>query len=147
MVHGLKLGSTELGYPTANLEVEDKNKIIPGDGIYAVYVQVSHESLVVSHQSSVVSHKEQGTNNSDLSLTTNDYRLFKGMMSIGMNPTVEGKGRSMEVHIFDFDQDLYGKKVTVLFHQKFRDEMKFTNMAELRKQLDKDKELSLKLLA
>lgn len=150
VVHGLKLGSTELGYPTANLEVEDKNKLIPGDGIYAVYVSVEG----IRDKESGISTPGSQLTTSDLPLTTGSLPLtpyslplYKGMMSIGMNPTVEGKGRSMEVHIFDFDQDLYGKKITVLFHQKFRDEVKFTNMAELRKQLDKDKELSLKLLA
>jgi len=115
VVHGLKLGSTELGYPTANLDIDDKNKIIPGDGIYAVY-------------------------------TNYEGKRYKGMMSIGMNPTVEGKGHSMEVNIFDFNQNIYGKDLEVSFYKKIRNEEKFTGMEALKKQLDKDKEVSLNLL-
>jgi len=116
VVHGLNLGGKELGYPTANLEVEDTNKIIPGDGIYAVYVIY-------------------------------DGKRHKGMMSIGLNPTVEGKGRSMEVHIFDFDHIIYDKHLTVLFHKKIRNEEKFSSMDALKQQMDNDKEVTLKLLA
>ncbi|HXP53040.1 MAG TPA: bifunctional riboflavin kinase/FAD synthetase [Bacteroidia bacterium] len=116
VVHGLNLGGKELGYPTANLEVEDQNKIIPGDGIYAVYA-------------------------------TYEGKKYKGMMSIGFNPTVEGKGRSMEVHIFDFDSNIYDKHLSVFFYKKIRNEEKFDSMAALKKQLDNDKEVTLKLLA
>jgi len=115
VVHGLKLGSTELGYPTANLDIDDKNKIIPGDGIYAVYANY-------------------------------EGKRHKGMMSIGMNPTVEGKGHSMEVNMFDFNQNIYGKDLEVSFYKKIRNEEKFTGMEALKKQLDKDKEVSLNLL-
>jgi riboflavin kinase/FMN adenylyltransferase len=124
VVHGLNIGGKELGYPTANLEVEDQNKIIPGDGIYAVYVT--------------------DLTTDDRPLTT---PLYKGMMSIGLNPTVEGKGRSMEVHIFDFDNDIYDKHLTVLFHKKIRNEEKFSSMDALKRQMDNDKEVTLKLLA
>jgi riboflavin kinase/FMN adenylyltransferase len=134
VVHGLNLGGKELGYPTANLEVEDQNKIIPGDGIYAVYVQLSEQSSVISGQSSLTTDNRQ--------LTT-----YKGMMSIGFNPTVEGKGRSMEVHIFDFDANIYDKHLTVFFYKKIRNEEKFDSIAALKKQLDNDKEVTLKLLA
>ena len=116
VIHGLKLGSTELGYPTANLEVEDTNKIIPADGIYAVFAEYSG-------------------------------KRYKGMMSIGINPTVKDKGRSMEVNIFDFNEDIYGKDLQVYFCKKLRNEEKFESMQALRLQLDKDKEETLKLLA
>ena len=135
VVHGLKLGGKELGYPTANLEVTDTNKIIPGDGIYAVYVKIEG-----------IRDKEQGISNPALPLTPYSLPLLKGMMSIGLNPTVEGKGRSMEVHIFDFDSNIYDKELSVFFYKKIRNEEKFESMAALRKQLDNDKEVSLKLL-
>jgi riboflavin kinase/FMN adenylyltransferase len=135
VVHGLNIGGKELGYPTANLEVEDQNKIIPGDGIYAVYVSVEG-----------IRNKEQGVSK-DISLTPYSIPLFKGMMSIGLNPTVEGKGRSMEVHIFDFDNTIYDKHLTVLFHKKIRNEEKFSSMDALKRQMDNDKEVTLKLLA
>jgi riboflavin kinase/FMN adenylyltransferase len=116
VVHGLNLGGKELGYPTANLEVLDKSKIMPADGIYAVYV-------------------------------TYNGKKNKGMMSIGLNPTIEGKGRSMEVHIFDFDSNIYDKQLSVSFYKKIRNEEKFSSMDALKKQMDNDKEVTLKLLA
>jgi riboflavin kinase/FMN adenylyltransferase len=140
VVSGMRLG-TELGYPTANLEVENKHKLIPCDGIYAVYVNVEGARS-----------KEQGisytalSQNSDLSLTTYPLPLFKGMMSIGMNPTIENKGRSMEVHIFDFKQDIYNKHLRISFYKKIRNEEKFETLADLKRQLDKDKETVLGLL-
>jgi len=122
VVRGMQLG-TELGYPTANLEVENKHKLIPADGIYAVYVQLeANDHLPIA----------------------NSY--LKGMMSIGLNPTIEGKGHSMEVHIFDFNKDIYNKNLRVSFYKKIRNEEKFSGLEALKKQLDKDKETVLGLL-
>ncbi len=115
VVAGMKIGSKELGYPTANLETEDKQKLSPADGIYAVYVYY-------------------------------EGKKYKGMLSIGMNPTIENKGRSIEVNIFDFNENIYGKTIRVGFHQKIRNEEKFNSLAELKAQLDKDKEVSLRIL-
>jgi len=128
VVRGLQIGSTELGYPTANLEVTDTTKVMPADGIYAVYVHISDQSSVISGQSL---------------LTTT---LYKGMLSFGHNPTVEGKGRSMEVHIFDFSDNIYDKELVVFFSKKIRDEEKFTTMDALKRQMDNDKEVALKIL-
>jgi riboflavin kinase/FMN adenylyltransferase len=142
VIHGLKLGSTELGYPTANLEVEDSHKIIPADGIYAVYASVEGTRNNEQGISSVTTEKAVDT----FPLTPYHLPLFKGMMSIGMNPTVKDKGRSMEVNIFDFNEDIYGKELQVFFFKKLRNEEKFESMEALRLQLDKDKEDTLKLL-
>ena len=114
VVEGLKLGRT-IAYPTANIVVEDKYKLIPADGIYAVKIK-------------------------------QDNVLYGGMLSIGNNPTVVGKGRSIEVNIFDFDKDIYGQEVTIYFIERLRDEVKFNNLEELKEQLMKDKVNSLKLL-
>ena len=116
VVKGLQIGGTKLGYPTANLEVLDSSKVMPEDGIYAVYVDYEGKRL-------------------------------KGMLSVGMNPTVEGKGRSMEVHMFDFKERIYDKHLTVFFYRKIRDEEKFRNIQALKRQMDNDKEVALKLLA
>lgn len=70
-----------------------------------------------------------------------------GMMNIGYNPTVAGKDKSTEVHFFDFDQDLYGKEIQVDILHRIRDEHKFESVDALRKQLQKDKETSLSLIA
>jgi riboflavin kinase / FMN adenylyltransferase len=136
VVHGLKLGSTKLGYPTANLEIDFENKIVPADGIYAVYINIER-----------VRSKEQGISNTDdLPLTPYPLPLYKGMMSIGMNPTIENKGRSMEVNIFDFNQDIYGKTVKVSFVKKIRNEEKFNTLDELKAALARDKEICLGIL-
>lgn len=61
-----------------------------------------------------------------------------GMMNIGTNPTVSGKARSIEVHFFDFDSDIYGKSLKIEFLHWLRSEQKFENLKALKKQLSKD---------
>ncbi len=113
VVPGLKLGRT-IGYPTANIVVEDKYKLIPGEGIYAVKVKTGSV-------------------------------IYEGMLSIGNNPTVARKGRSIEVNIFDFDKDIYGSDITIYFVERMRDEQKFKDLDELKVQLAKDKENALRI--
>lgn len=74
-------------------------------------------------------------------------QVVHGMMNIGFNPTVDGKERSKEIHFFDFDEDLYGKKIQVELLDRIRDEYKFTSIEALRSQLIKDKETSLSIIA
>lgn len=112
---GQKLGRT-IGYPTANISVDDKYKLIPADGVYAVKVE----------------HKG---------------KMYGGMLNIGNNPTIAGKGRSIEVHIFNFDQDIYGDDATIYFIKRLRDEAKFNGLDELKAALAKDKTNSLKILS
>jgi riboflavin kinase/FMN adenylyltransferase len=107
-----------IGYPTANLEIAEKNKLIPANGVYSVTAEL------------------EGDNN-----------LFKGMMNIGMRPTVNGQSRAIEVHLFDFDQDIYGRHLTVRLHHYLRAEQKFTGLPALQEQLHKDKLRSIELLA
>ncbi|MFY9309780.1 MAG: bifunctional riboflavin kinase/FAD synthetase [Bacteroidia bacterium] len=113
VVEGLKLGRT-IGYPTANIVVDDTYKLIAADGIYAVKL------------------KHKG-------------KMYSGMLSIGNNPTVEGKGHSIEVNIFDFNETIYGDTVTVYFIERLRDEQKFDSLEELKKQLKKDEADSLRI--
>ncbi len=70
-----------------------------------------------------------------------------GMMNIGYNPTVSGTEKSIEIHFFDFENDLYGQKIQVDILDRIRDEHKFNSLEELRKQLEKDRETSLSLLS
>ncbi|TAL61423.1 MAG: bifunctional riboflavin kinase/FAD synthetase [Bacteroidetes bacterium] len=115
VIKGKGLGK-ELGYPTANMVVEDKYKLIPADGIYAVTVEIEN-------------------------------KVYKGMMSIGVNPTISENGtKSVEVNIFDFDKEIYGENIRIFFRQRLRDEKKFENMDALKKAIDGDKEKSLKIL-
>jgi len=115
VVHGDKLGR-KLGYPTANLRSLDEEKIIPGNGIYAVYAE------------------------------TADKVLHKGMMSIGFRPTVDGKKRVVEVNLFDFDQEIYDQELKVFVKKYLREEVKFNGLDELIAQIGKDKIESLKVL-
>jgi riboflavin kinase / FMN adenylyltransferase len=117
VINGDKLGR-ELGYPTANIRIEDPEKIIPGDGIYAVYAELADEPSV----------------------------KYKGMMSIGFRPTVDGKNRVIEVNLFDFNRDIYGKKLRIYTAKYLRPEAKFDSLPALIEQIGKDKLESLKVL-
>ncbi len=118
VIEGNKLGRT-IGYPTANLHISSEEKLIPGNGVYAV--------TVVNRESSVVSY-------------------LKGMMNIGVRPTVDGKKRVIEVNIFDFDEDIYGQTLQVHVHHYLRGEVKFNGLDELKAQLQKDKLTAIELL-
>lgn len=115
VVHGQKLGRT-LGYPTANLQIENSHKLIPKIGVYAVY------------------------------MLWEGKKVF-GMLSIGKNPTIEGKGESIEVYFFDFSSDLYGKEIRLYFIDFIRDEVKFPSLEALKAQLKKDEDSCKWLIA
>ena len=114
VIPGDRLGRT-LGYPTANLEYTDADKIRLGHGVYAVNVEMEEYS-------------------------------GKGMLSIGMRPTLTNSGERVEVNIFDFDQDIYGKTLQVHVHHFLREQKKFASVDELKEQLFRDKQTSLGLL-
>lgn len=109
VVEGQKLGRT-IQYPTANIEASDPDKIIPGYGVYAVLVNVWDKT-------------------------------YQGMLNIGNRPTVNHNAdhRTVEVNLFDFDEDIYGEHIEVVFYRKLREEQKFGSLDELRAQLAKDK--------
>jgi riboflavin kinase/FMN adenylyltransferase len=127
VVDGDKLGR-KLGYPTANLKIMDDEKIHLGDGIYAVYIEFRVSGFKYSE------------------LKTKNSKLYKGMMSIGFRPTVDGKKRVVEVNIFDFDKDIYGETIRIYVKKYLRAELKFNNLDELTKQIGQDKVESLKTL-
>ena len=70
-----------------------------------------------------------------------------GMMNIGYNPTVNGTSKTIEVHFFDFDENLYGEKLQIDLLSRLRDEKKFASLEELKSQLAKDKEKSLQFIS
>ena len=127
VVDGDKLGR-KLGYPTANLKMKDEEKLIPGNGIYAVYG-------IVRRSPSDAQPIRWGPSD-----------RMKGMMSIGFRPTVDGKKRVIEVNLFDFDKDIYGQELTVFVKKYLRQEIKFDGLEALVKQIDADKVESLKVL-
>lgn len=75
--------------------------------------------------------------------TQYDGKLLYGMMSIGFNPTVQGSNRTIEVHLFDFDSDLYGETLRVEILQRLRDEEKFDSIEDLKLQIERDQTASL----
>ena len=119
VIHGDKRGRT-IGFPTANLKMEDKEKLIPGNGVYAVRCAIRH--------------------------TPSAFRNFNGMMNIGVRPTVDGVRRMVEVNIFDFDEDIYGEMIKVEMVKRLRDEKKFDGLDELKQQLQNDKQAAMQAL-
>jgi riboflavin kinase/FMN adenylyltransferase len=75
-------------------------------------------------------------------------RQLKGVVNIGVRPTIakENTQRRLELHLFDFDEDLYGQSIEVSFIQKLRDEQKFDSLAELKSQIGRDEARSRQLL-
>jgi riboflavin kinase/FMN adenylyltransferase len=131
VVDGNKLGRT-LGYPTANLRIENEEKLIPGNGIYAVQAEI------VNRQSENGKRKTENPESSS--------RLLKGMMSIGVRPTIGGTDRVIEVNLFDFNEDIYGVTLRVYVKKYLRSEVKFNGLDALVEQLAKDKEDTLRVL-
>ena len=127
---GNKLGRT-IGYPTANLQPQIEDKLIPGNGVYAVYAEIKTEDDGGSKY---------------LPPSRLSPLPYKGMMNIGTRPTVDGSKRVIEVNIFDFDADIYGQVIRVAVKKYLRSEVKFNGLEELKMQLHKDKEESLKVL-
>lgn len=107
VVKGKQLGRT-IGFPTANIQIEEDYKLIPKNGVYAV--------------KTIIDQKE----------------VF-GMMNIGFNPTVNGEKQTIEVHLFDFDADIYGQKIEVSLLHYLREEQKFGSVDLLKAQLNQDK--------
>ena len=141
VVHGNKLGR-KLGYPTANLKIENEEKIVPGNGIYAVYAEISSE-IRIANGEKVESLKLQSPS---FSIPSTHYALLKGMMSIGFRPTVDGKKRVIEVNLFDFDKEIYDQTLKVYVKKYLREEVKFNSLEDLVKQIDQDKINSQKVL-
>ena len=106
----------KIGFPTANLRVDFPYKLIPSIGVYAVRVQVAGQQ-------------------------------WKGMLSIGYRPTINnGNDLSIEVHILDFQGDIYNQKMRLEFIEFLRPEIKFDSIDELIAQMHKDKEETIKVL-
>ena len=106
----------KIGFPTANLQPLHPDKLIPGMGVYAVLVEWKEKT-------------------------------YRAMMNIGMRPTMEnGSEISLEVHILDFEEDIYHQEIKVKFIHKIRDEIKFDSIEQLIQQLKKDKEFVVSLI-
>jgi riboflavin kinase/FMN adenylyltransferase len=107
VVQGSRVGR-EIGFPTANIQVNERFKLIPADGVYAVQVAWKEGFL-------------------------------SGMLNIGVRPTVDSqKRKSIEVHLLDFDEDIYGKELQVRFIKRIREERQFESLEALKQQLEID---------
>ena len=106
----------ELGFPTANFIPIEKNQLIPANGVYCIRGRINGNSLY-------------------------------GMCNLGVRPTFDETDFVMEVHFFQNKvDDIYSKIITVEFLERVRDEKKFSNPKELIKQLEKDKEICMRLI-
>ena len=114
---GKGIGKT-IDFPTANLQIEENYKLIPKNGVYVVSAKL-------------------------------DGKIVFGMMNIGFNPTVNGDGSKqfIEIHFFEFDEDLYGRKIQVDILQRIRDEEKFDSVEALKNQLKKDQETAKSIIS
>ena len=112
---GEHIGST-LGFPTANLEPEDPDKLIPAPGVYAVEAILGYGFV------------------------------RPAMMNIGTRPTFGGQKQTLEVNIFDFDGDLYDHEIAVYFADRLREERRFDSPEALKAQLEEDKKRALEIV-
>ena len=105
-----------LGFPTANMQLYEPLKLVPANGVYAVQVQVLGQS-------------------------------FKGVCNIGTRPTVGlGGGRTIETHILDFDQEIYGLDLRIAFCARLRDERRFDSLDLLKEQLARDRQKAAEIV-
>ena len=113
VVTGDRIGRA-MGFPTANIQLQDERKLLPAAGVYAVEVCIEGET-------------------------------YGGMLNIGVRPTVSCSGIvRVEVHIFDFDRDIYHREIKIALMARIRGERKFDGVNELASQLKRDREECLK---
>jgi riboflavin kinase / FMN adenylyltransferase len=105
-----------IGYPTANIKPLDADQLVPANGVYAVRIKRQEQE-------------------------------YKGMLNIGVKPTVTTENKpTIEVNIFDMDEDLYGEQLEVFFVERLRAEEKFPSLDILKEQLARDRQQALAIL-
>lgn len=109
VVDGNKIGR-DIGFPTANIQIDHDFKLLPKEGVYIVEAEI-------------------------------DQQKYPAMLNIGFKPTLNQpeKSLSIEAHIIGFADNIYKKSITISFHQRIRDELKFENIEQLKNQLFSDK--------
>jgi riboflavin kinase/FMN adenylyltransferase len=115
VVHGAKKGR-ELGFPTANIRLGDADKLLPREGVYAVYGRVGSERV-------------------------------PGLLHLGPRPTFRGLPPSVELHLLDWEGDLYGSEVRVEFCSLLREIRPFASAEALIEQMRRDAEAGRAALA
>lgn len=114
VVHGMNRGGRLLGFPTANIKLEDE--LFPRKGVYAIRVEL-------------------------------DGKVLPGVANIGKNPTFGNDALSVEAHLFDFSENIYGRNIRVHFIQRIRTERKFNGLEELKERIAIDIQLARTILS
>lgn len=114
VVAGNKIGRN-IGFPTANLDLNNNHKLVPGQGVYATLVKIGDS-------------------------------VYKAMTNIGYRPTIDADRLTIEANIFDFNEDIYDKEITLSFIERIRDEKRFASLGDLQLQLASDKIVTAKIL-
>jgi riboflavin kinase/FMN adenylyltransferase len=136
VVKGAQIGRT-IGYPTANIATHSRHALVPSDGIYAATIFIENDAETehnVTQNRSLIANK------------THNPSLRQGnicSLYIGNRPTLNGKNKTIEAFIFDFDADIYGKNVRIEIVDKIRDDMKLDGLDALKAQITKDNEAVL----
>ena len=112
VIKGKQIGRT-IGFPTANIEIQEPLKLLPKNGVYIVKCLINNQ-------------------------------VVNGIMNIGNRPTVNGTSQSIEVHLLNFDKDIYGLEITVKMIDFIRNEQKFENLDQLKSQIQNDKIQAIK---
>ena len=128
VAHGMNRGGKLLGFPTANLNLEQR-LLLPKSGVYAVLAEVDPKV-----------HTLPGV------CTGSGGRYIKGVANVGTNPTFGDESLRVETHLLDFHSDIYGKPFRVHFIQRLRDERKFNGVTELIEQIRRDSDKARDIL-
>lgn len=129
VIKGQQLGRT-IGFPTANLQLPTE-KFLPRQGVYAVRVFVEEAKEIASWQDG------ESIDSESLCVHSTPSSAL-GVMNIGYRPTVNGTYPTVEVHLLDWSDDLYGKTMTVQLEKFLRTEQKFTSLEALKAQIQID---------
>ncbi len=128
--HGDKRGRA-LKFPTANFSL--KGYQVPAYGVYAV--------------TAVIEKKDAPFHGETETISNVDLPVFKGVANIGIRPTIGKRTVMAEVHLFDFDKEIYGSRLCINLHHYMRGEKKFNSVDSLKSQISKDVDTAKKILA
>src|SRR4029078_8422427 len=113
-----KLGR-DIGFPNANINVAENYKLIPAAGIYALTANIDDSS----------------------------FKELKGMLYIGKRPVVKGTEKRIEVNFFDFNEQIYGKRIEIFFKDRIRGDEHFESLDKLKEKMKEDKKRATKILS
>lgn len=125
VVKGDQIGR-QIGFPTANLNINESHKLIPAYGIYAVEVEIFDSRPSINATEYVIPSPQQ---------------TASGMCYIGTRPTIDGMVRKIEVNLLDFKDDLYNKTIQVKFLKHIRGDERYDSLEELQEQIKIDEKL------